>query len=201
MTDRGVVCGAALPGVAIALDQPRALRDFERQRPRLCRRCGDQPEPGFDRRLLLQVPVCAGPEPVQLGEQQKPEIAGNRSGLDFHAPVKPANPTAAFGEAQDRGCEPWRQDLADLLDAWLEEFGDRDWLAGLAAGVRGDSRDAVRRNLGLRDDEAVHVFAGNERAFFFVLAFRLTLAVIARPRPGDPVTRAVSTGMPGQAGQ
>src|SRR5258708_7584255 len=38
--DRGVVCGAALPGVAIALDQPRALGDFEPQRPRLCRRGG-----------------------------------------------------------------------------------------------------------------------------------------------------------------
>ena len=129
----GIVRRAALPGVAIAFDQPRAFGDFERQRRGPRRRRDDQPEPGLDRRLLLAVAVAARPQPAQLGQHQEAQIAGDRSGVDFHAPMEAAEPTPAFGEAQDRGGEPRRQELAEFLDAGLEEFDDRDRLAGLAA--------------------------------------------------------------------
>jgi hypothetical protein len=57
--------------------------------------------------------------------------------------MEAAGPTAARGETQDRGREARRQDLADLLDAGLEELDDRDRLAGLCAVTRAMRSGAI----------------------------------------------------------
>src|SRR5947209_4784560 len=51
--DGRVVGRAALPGVAIALDQARTLGDLQREAGRELRGRNDAPEPGLDRALLL----------------------------------------------------------------------------------------------------------------------------------------------------
>ena len=59
--DQAVVAGAALVGVAIALDQARAFGDFERELGGQRRRLRDQAEPALDLALLLGVAIaCAG---------------------------------------------------------------------------------------------------------------------------------------------
>src|SRR5262249_7559433 len=55
--DQAVICAAAFQGIAIALDQPRAFRDFDREVTREPCRVGDKAQPRFDRMLLLLVAV------------------------------------------------------------------------------------------------------------------------------------------------
>src|SRR5262249_35218907 len=54
---QAVIGAAAFQGIAIALDQPRAFRDFDREIAREPCRVGDEAQPRFDRVLLLLVAV------------------------------------------------------------------------------------------------------------------------------------------------
>src|SRR6478609_10842216 len=51
--DQAVIAGPSFVGIAIALDQARAFRDFERKIVRESCRLDDEAEPRFDRALLL----------------------------------------------------------------------------------------------------------------------------------------------------
>src|SRR5215831_12426343 len=55
--DQAVIGAAAFQGIAITLDQPRAVRDFEREIAGEPRRLGDETQPRLDRVLLLLVAV------------------------------------------------------------------------------------------------------------------------------------------------
>ena len=73
--DQAVVAGAALVGVAIALDQARALGDFERKLGRQRGGLRDQVEPALDLALLLGVALGARAEAPQFCQQPEAQIA------------------------------------------------------------------------------------------------------------------------------
>src|SRR5439155_6390687 len=72
--DRPVVGAAALPGVAVALDQARAFRRLHRDVGGEARGFDDEREPLLDRGLLLGVTMAARPPALELRQQPEAQI-------------------------------------------------------------------------------------------------------------------------------
>src|SRR5436190_10257410 len=92
--DQRVVRRAALPGVAVTLDQARAFGDFERQLGRELRRRDDAREPRLDRSLLLGVAPALWTEALELGEREEAQVAEDTRRLQLHAEIDSAQPAA-----------------------------------------------------------------------------------------------------------
>src|SRR5262249_53916544 len=151
--DRRVVDAAALPGVAVTLDQPRALGDLDGDVGREMGGLGDEREPRRDRGLLLRPAMAARAQALEPGQRPEAHVAGERGALDLHAPVRvPAAPLRQPGQARR---ERRREDLAKLLEAGLEDIDDAERLAVLEAELLADARKTLRRDLRLGDPDNI----------------------------------------------
>ena len=103
-------------GVAVALDQPRAFGDLARELRRTLHRFTDEAKPGFDLLLFLVVAMAKRAQGPQLCQHQKPQIAADRRGIDFHAEIDAAKPAFALGHLQNRPRQERRQKLAQFLN-------------------------------------------------------------------------------------
>ena len=123
---RLIVAGAAFVGVAVALDQPRAFRDLEREARRIARmRRRSRPSQRLDLALFFpRSPIrCPRPPAPKFCEHPETQIAAHRRGVELHAPVEARElHSRCSAKRKDTARRRRRQHRAQFLDAGLEEF-------------------------------------------------------------------------------
>src|SRR5436190_24332138 len=107
-------------GLAIALDQTRALRHLERQAGVPLRRIGDVPQPALDQLLLLAVAVAVRAPGLEPGERANQQEAEEARGLDVHADVVGVELAALFRPGDELFSKISWQKRRKFLDAGLE---------------------------------------------------------------------------------
>ncbi len=161
------ILGAALVGGAVALDQPRAFGDLERQaRATASRRRAIMPSQRLDLRLFLDIAMHEAPQRPQLRQRPELQIAEHRCGRAHtcrHArlSIQPRFSENAMMRRASAGGSTWHISS-------MPGFRNSVTLIGFARSWRRAPVDALharRIDLGLRDaDQILERHAHSEMA-------------------------------------